>query len=191
MAEFVIPGTDTSPLALLLRAASGAADGDDLYVVTPTFHRPTNLPPAMIPPADRSVWAALQRLGRDELKAWGLLPFGAFSTEPPPADGRRRVLHRDAVYYDLEDENDPRPKTHELWLFPGSWYRQIPTGFPIVSIFGELEEFEIGKTDNDIRYGCLAYGLMIPIKPSVSVDAIDPHAPSTGTPTPRVEKSSS
>ncbi|KKK60704.1 hypothetical protein LCGC14_3021700 [marine sediment metagenome] len=44
------------------------------------------------------------------------------------------------------------------WLYPGEWYDAIPVGYEIVDINGEVEQFEPGVTDNDIRYGCLAYG---------------------------------
>jgi hypothetical protein len=47
-----------------------------------------------------------------------------------------------------------------LWLYPGEWYSSIPKGHPIVDISGEEELFEPGRTDDDIRYGCLAYGFI-------------------------------
>jgi len=46
------------------------------------------------------------------------------------------------------------------WLYPGEWYDSIPEGYPVVDIFGETELFEHGKTDDDIRFGCLAYGFI-------------------------------
>lgn len=47
----------------------------------------------------------------------------------------------------------------ELFLFPGEWYEKIPESYPLVCINGKTEFFEKGKTDNDIRMGCLAYGV--------------------------------
>jgi hypothetical protein len=44
------------------------------------------------------------------------------------------------------------------WLYPGEWYDFIPEGYPITDINGVTEPFRKGKTDNDIRFGCLAYG---------------------------------
>ena len=46
------------------------------------------------------------------------------------------------------------------WLYPGEWYDSIPEGYPVVDIFGETELFEHGKTDDDIRCGCLAFGFI-------------------------------
>lgn len=45
-----------------------------------------------------------------------------------------------------------------LWLFPKEWYAYIPNGTRIVDINGDVEQFVRGETDDDIRYGMLAYG---------------------------------
>lgn len=47
-----------------------------------------------------------------------------------------------------------------LWLLPGEWYDFIPDGFPLVCIDGTTSPFKRGVTDNDIRFGCLAYGVI-------------------------------
>lgn len=47
-----------------------------------------------------------------------------------------------------------------LLLFPVEWYDLIPDGFELVCIDGEREVFESGKTDNDCRFGVLAYGIV-------------------------------
>ncbi len=46
-----------------------------------------------------------------------------------------------------------------LLLFPGEWYAFIPAGFPVVTIAGRREAFVPGRTSDDIRFGCLAYGV--------------------------------
>lgn len=48
----------------------------------------------------------------------------------------------------------------EHWLFPGEWYDWIPDNYPIVDIFGNIEKFKYGETDDDTRYGCLPYGFI-------------------------------
>lgn len=45
------------------------------------------------------------------------------------------------------------------WLFPAEWYEHIPEGLPVVDINGVTELFRPGKTDNDRRFGALAYGV--------------------------------
>lgn len=46
------------------------------------------------------------------------------------------------------------------WLFPKEWYDSIPDGHPIVYITGEQSEFKRGETDDDYRFGCLAFGFI-------------------------------
>jgi len=48
----------------------------------------------------------------------------------------------------------------EHWLYPGEWYDCIPESYEVVDIFGVVEQFERGVTDDDIRFGCLAYGFI-------------------------------
>ena len=40
----------------------------------------------------------------------------------------------------------------------GECHDTIPNGYEIFDINGDTEFFEKGKTDDDIRGGCLAYG---------------------------------
>lgn len=46
------------------------------------------------------------------------------------------------------------------WLFPKEWYGIIPNGYPIVGISGVRKEFKRGETDDDYRFGCLAFGFI-------------------------------
>lgn len=46
-----------------------------------------------------------------------------------------------------------------LYLFPGEWYAHIPVGFQVTSISGRTEGFLRAPGRDDIRYGCLAFGL--------------------------------
>lgn len=48
----------------------------------------------------------------------------------------------------------------ELWLFPKEWYASIPAGTEIVDINYQSEQFEAGKTDDDYRFGMLAFGFV-------------------------------
>lgn len=47
-----------------------------------------------------------------------------------------------------------------LLLFPMEWYTAIPDGFEVTVINGSIEPFVYGHTDNDCRYGVLAYGIV-------------------------------
>ena len=48
-----------------------------------------------------------------------------------------------------------------LMLFPKEWYGIIPNGYQIECIGGESETFCHGQTDDDYRFGCLAYGIKV------------------------------
>lgn len=54
-----------------------------------------------------------------------------------------------------DEENGKR-----TWLYPAEWYDSIPNGTEIVDIFGNVELFERGETDDDKRYGALSFGFV-------------------------------
>lgn len=47
----------------------------------------------------------------------------------------------------------------DILLIPGEWYNQIPDGFMVTGLSGEPYPFKKNETDDDIRFGCLAYGI--------------------------------
>jgi len=53
--------------------------------------------------------------------------------------------------------NDGKPT---LMLIPGKLFKSIPQGFPVVTISGGKEKFDKDTSDDDARYGCLAYGVV-------------------------------
>jgi hypothetical protein len=85
----------------------------------------------VVPAAPLDDFSALQKLSGDMLKAIGCCPW-----------------------------DEPNENGEVLWLLPGEWYDRIPDGFPLTCIDGTTEPFKRGETDNDIRFGCLAYGVM-------------------------------
>jgi hypothetical protein len=56
-------------------------------------------------------------------------------------------------------EKDVSGHTH--WLFPKDWYPHIPAGMPVCCIDGSTEHFIPGVTDDDYRFGCLSYGILV------------------------------
>ena len=48
----------------------------------------------------------------------------------------------------------------EIWLYPAEWYDYIPDGYEIVTINGKTKSFQKGITDDDMRFGCLSFGLL-------------------------------
>lgn len=47
-----------------------------------------------------------------------------------------------------------------LWLFPYQWYDHIPEGMELLDINGATEIFKRGVTDDDMRFGVLAFGIV-------------------------------
>jgi len=66
---------------------------------------------------------------------------------------------RKAPEYVLEDLG-LRQWASGHWLYPAEWYDKIPEGLDLFSINGEEIRFERGVTDNDMRFGMLAYGFI-------------------------------
>ena len=63
--------------------------------------------------------------------------------------------------WEKHDPEDPDNKLKEgevHYLFAGEWYDHIPDGLEIVGIFGKVETFKKGESDDDTRFGCLPYG---------------------------------
>lgn len=156
MPTFVLKADVDTPLANAIREASGADPGEDIEVMTPEFNRPADWDPAMMPPTESAGWKQLQGLKRDDLHAWGCRPWASFTQTPPTNPGM--CSHKDAWFWTAEEGE---AATHELWLFPAEWYAAIPAGFPVTDINGCIEPFIPGKTDDDRRFGLLAYGMMI------------------------------
>jgi len=121
-----------SELAGAIREAIGAGPDDEVSFVTPQFTRERRATPPGSPPASREQWDALLSMSDVGLREMGLRPW-----DEPDEQGRVTML------------------------LPGEWYRAIPAGFPIVGLNGEEESFVPRQSDNDIRFGCLAYGVRV------------------------------
>lgn len=56
--------------------------------------------------------------------------------------------------------DDPDAEGNVLWLYPAEWYDHIPEGHVMRCIDGKDYPFKHGETDNDRRFGALAYGFL-------------------------------
>jgi hypothetical protein len=114
--------------------AVGVPSGGRVRFFHPQFHRSFTDPPALPYPGDEEFFR-LETRTSEELTRLGLKPW-----------------------------DDPRPGVFEggvLWLLPGEWYGSIPAGAELVSISGKARVFQPGVTDCDIRFGVLAYGVVV------------------------------
>lgn len=84
----------------------------------------------------------------------GITPVvSGFKFEELPTYPKATLIALGCGRWDEPDENG-----EVLWLFPAEWYTLIPEGFEIRDINGKVEHFKKGETDDDQRFGCLAYG---------------------------------
>lgn len=138
-----------SQMAAVVREAIGAGPNEEVEVTTPQFTREPGAVDPSAPPASREDWGDLSNSDRNTLRERGLRCWGGFRRSDRHLSGWGEAVGEDA--------------THEVWLFPGEWYNSIPAGLEIAGLSGELEAFVSGHTDDDIRFGCLPYGVMIKV----------------------------
>lgn len=114
----------------------GIEPGEKVNIMTPQFEREYELEIKFIPKGSDEINALISSAPKDVLIKMGVRPWQKWPNE--------NYLKENEVHY----------------LFPGEWYKHIPDGFEIVSISGNKEKFVQGETDDDIRFGCLAYGFI-------------------------------
>lgn len=84
---------------------------------------------------------------------------GIEPAEPPLTEAAFESL-RELTTDELADLG-MRRWSGDIWLFPGEWYPHIPVGHEVVDLDGETLEWDYENTDDDIRFGCLAYGIEV------------------------------
>ena len=129
-------------LQKLYEVITEIADDNDgkISIVTPQFERQYDITIPFVPHDKNELQGVIETAPKDVLKKMGV---GIWST-----------------WKEDDEETDYMSKGDIHYLFPVEWYDHIPEGFEIISLFGEKEKFEHGKTDDDIRYGCLPYGFI-------------------------------
>lgn len=126
------PSKSASKLAAKIRTAIGASPNDKIRISGPQF---TRMPGMAIPacvPASKKAWNDLRSMDRNALKEMGL---------------------------QADDEPDENGKV--LMLLPGEWYAYIPVGYEMETINGEIVKHSRSGSSDDIRFGCLAYGIRV------------------------------
>lgn len=138
----ILPPPGENALADDIREAIGAGSDEDVQFTTSQFIRPVGEPPPAPGPRDRRWWDVLREMDERSLREIGLR---AWNNPDDPDDTDADAFGRRGV----------------LMLFPGEWYASIPSGFEVVDISGQREHFIPGHTDDDIRFGHLAYGIVV------------------------------
>ena len=84
--------------------------------------------------------------------------FGEFYDELKKHIDFTKLTVEEAKELRVKRWSDEQPN---LWLFPLYLVPIIPEGLEITSIGGNKYKYEKDKADNDIRFGCVAYGIEI------------------------------
>lgn len=120
----------------------GISPGDKVNMITPQFERDYELEINFTPQDEGELKALIESAPKDVLVKMGCAIWSSYTA-------------------DIEDNEQTYLKPGEYhYLFPKEWYDYIPNGFMIVSILGEKKKFIHGKTDDDMRFGCLCYGFV-------------------------------
>jgi hypothetical protein len=156
--------------------------GDKVEIVTPQFDRVESLAYRWRPETDEQFYKVISQAPLDILYGMGFRKWDSMNDlirenmnkpehqkvtipcinliEPfmePPIDQPTESIvidigRKDAPTVLLEHDED-------VLLFPWEWYDVIPNGFVVTGLDGESYAFQHGVSDDDKRFGCLAYGI--------------------------------
>lgn len=127
----------------------GIKPGDRIEIMTPQFERDWPLEIDFIPKDEAELKVLIESTPQKVLLRMGVCIWATFESEKEDRDKGESMVGEQYL------------KPGEIhYLLPGEWYDSIPEGFELIDIGGEKEIFQKGKTDNDIRFGCLAYGFI-------------------------------
>lgn len=130
-------------LASFLKKELGLENNDTINIITPQFERDFEIEIDFIPKSGTELKTLIESAPKDILQKMGVCIWTTYDSEV--ADyGKSSYLKPQQIHY----------------LFPKEWYDYIPDGFEIINVLGEKEIFKRSQTDNDIRFGCLAYGFV-------------------------------
>lgn len=149
--------------------------GDDIQIITPQFERDGELEYKYKPKTKKEFLAFIEKAPWKILKGCG---FGKWDTmnnlikenkgtsvvHVPVIDSQGKT--RTKTTFIVGSDNVPVNLLNvdeDIILFPGEWYDVIPDGFMVTGLYGESYPFKKGDSDDDIRFGCLPYGIRRPI----------------------------
>lgn len=146
--------------------------GDNVQIMTPQFERKEKLEFEYIPSTPEQFQAIVDKAPWDILKGMGFRKWDTMNN----VIGENKDKHvsnkisipiinaPEGENYEVECGRGEAPieeltEDQDIILIPGEWYNAIPNGFIVTGLYGEKYPFEKGKSDDDIRFGCLPYGI--------------------------------
>ncbi len=144
--------------------------GDSIEIITPQFERTYPLEYNFIPKTPKQFHSIIADAPWNILKGLG---FGKWDTmNSIIAENMEKHKHEtihipiinstETLRIDLGYQDAPielLEVDEDILLFPKEWYGIIPDGFIVTGLYGEQYPFEKGESDDDIRFGCLPYGI--------------------------------
>lgn len=142
-----------------------------INIITPQFERSYELDYKYVPKDEDEFYGVINDAPVEFLKGCG---FGLWDKmdnvvaenvqKPKNKYFRIPIINSDgeAKIINVGRKNAPTKtnKNYLILLFPNEWYNAIPNGFKVTGLSGEQYPFKKGDTDDDIRFGCLAYGIL-------------------------------
>ncbi len=145
--------------------------GDNIQIITPQFERTEPLEYNYIPSTAKDFMAIVNSAPTDILiglgfRRWDTMNNLIKENKGSPV-GRKIEIpiinSKDTLPVEVGRQPDHPIKLLEVdedvLLIPGEWYKIIPDGFMVTGLYGEQYPFKKGESDDDIRFGCLPYGI--------------------------------
>jgi len=144
--------------------------GNDVTIITPQFERTEKLEYEFKPTSKKQFLMIVNNAPWDILRGMGFRRWDNMSEiakENKASQGKGTInipiINAPGHTYDVDLEHEgPTKGDVNQWviMIPGEWYDIIPEGFMVTGLYGEKYPFKKGESDDDIRYGCLPYGIV-------------------------------
>jgi len=144
--------------------------GDEIEIITPQFDRKKELAYKFVPQNDEQFYSIIKDAPMKILKGLGFGKWETMNNIITENKGRNAsqivnipiINSQDTCSIDIGIGNCPTElllTDEDILLFPAEWYGIIPDGFIVTGLNSESYPFQKNKTDDDRRFGCLAYGI--------------------------------
>lgn len=144
--------------------------GDEITIITPQFERTEPLEFDWKPSTKKQFMAIVEKAPLEILFGLGFRKWDTMNTLIKENHGSSLVEFpvinspndKETITFKVGSDKVPTKLLdidEDVLLFPGEWFDLIPEGFKTTGLYGEETVWEKAKADDDIRFGCLAYGI--------------------------------
>ena len=144
--------------------------GDSIQIITPQFERTSALEFNWKPANDEQFYAVIEKAPLNILLGLGFRRWETMNNlikenfqKPIKEEIKIPMINSDKDFVvDIGRGQAPTQLLEvdeDVLLFPCEWYNLIPDGLRVTGLYGELDIFKKDESDDDIRCGCLPYGI--------------------------------